>query len=97
MQQNAGAYVPKQAMRPEVVAEIRAMFNAPDRKVAELLLQEAIWKYTLSAPRLSARIEENLTEEFTVFDFPPEHHSARSAQPTVWKGLIRRFAGVQEW
>ena len=63
----------KQAMRAEVAAEIRAMFNAPDRGVAELLLQEAIRKYALSAPRLSARMEENLTEGFTVFDFPPEH------------------------
>jgi len=30
LQQDAGAYVPKQAMRAEVAADIRAMFNAPD-------------------------------------------------------------------
>ena len=63
----------KQAMRAEVAAEIRAMFNAPDRGVAELLLQEAIRKYALSAPRLSTWMEENPAEGFTVFDFPPEH------------------------
>ncbi len=60
-------------MRVEVAAKIRAMFDAPDRKVAELLFQEAIRKYALSAPRLSAWMEENLAEGFTVFDFPLEH------------------------
>ncbi|GIV65458.1 MAG: transposase for insertion sequence element ISRM5 [Bellilinea sp.] len=73
LQQNAGAYVPKQAMRMEVAADIRAMFNAPDRKTAEEFLQSAIQKYAVSAPRLSAWLEENLAEGFTVFDFPLEH------------------------
>ena len=73
LQQNAGAYVPKQSMRMEVAADIRAMFNAPDRKAAEEFLQAAVQKYALSAPRLSAWMEENLAEGFTVFDFPLEH------------------------
>jgi len=73
LQQNAGAYLPKQAMRLEVAADIRAMFNAPDRKTAEKLLQATIQKYAVSAPRLSAWLEENLSEGFTVFDFPLEH------------------------
>lgn len=73
LQQNAGAYVPKQSMRMEVAADIRSMFNALDRKTAEEFLQAAIQKYALSAPRLSAWMEENLAEGFTVFDFPLEH------------------------
>jgi len=73
LQQNAGAYLPRQAMRLEVAADIRAMFNATDRKTAERLLQEAIQKYAVSAPRLSAWLEDNLSEGFTVFDFPLEH------------------------
>ena len=73
LQQNAGAYVSKQAMRMEVAADIRAMFNAPDRKTAEEFLQAAIQKYAVTAPRLSAWLEENLAEGFTVFDFPLEH------------------------
>ena len=36
-------------------------------------LQRAIQKYVRSAPRLSAWMEENLAEGFTVFDFPLEH------------------------
>jgi len=73
LQQNAGAYVPKQAMRFEVAADIRSMFNAPDRKTAEEFLQAAIQKYAVSAPRLSAWLEENLAEGFTIFDYPLEH------------------------
>jgi len=73
LQQNAGAYVPKQAMRMEVAADIRSMFNAPDRKTAEEFLSAAIQKYAVSAPRLSAWLEDNLAEGFTVFDFPLEH------------------------
>lgn len=73
LQQNAGTYVPRQAMRSEVAADIRSIFNAADRKTAEELLQAAIQKYATSAPRLSAWLEENLSEGFAVFDFPLEH------------------------
>lgn len=73
LQQNASSYVPKQAMKAEVAADIRAMFNAPDRKIAEEFLQAAVQKYAISAPRLSAWLEDNLAEGFTVFDFPIEH------------------------
>lgn len=63
LQQNAGAYLPKQHMRLEVAADtpalaagasVRSMFNAPDRKTAEEPLQAAIQKFAVSAPRLSA-------------------------------------------
>ena len=73
LQQNASAYVPRQSMKTEVAADIRAIFNAPDRSAAERYLQAAIQKYAQSAPRLSAWMEENLAEGFTVFDFPLEH------------------------
>ena len=73
LQQNAGAYLPRQSMRLEVAADIRAIFNAPDRKTAEELLQSAIQKYAISAPRLSSWLENNLFEGSLVFDFPLEH------------------------
>jgi len=73
LQQNAGSHVPRQSMRMEVAADIRAMFNAVDRKAAEELLQAAIQKYATSAPGLSAWMEENLEEGFTVFEFPLEY------------------------
>ena len=73
LQQNAGAHLPKQSMRLEAAADIRAMFNSPDRQAAEVFLQSAIQKYAVSAPHFSAWLEENLSEGFTVFDFPLEH------------------------
>jgi putative transposase len=80
LQQNAGSYLPRQSMRLEAAADIRSMFNAPDRKTAEKQLQAAIQKYASSAPRLSAWLEENLSEGFSVFDFPLEHR--RSVRTT---------------
>jgi transposase-like protein len=76
LQQNAGAHVPKQSMRVEIAADIRSMFNAPDRRTAETFLQEVIQKFAVSAPALSAWLEENLSEGFTVFDFPLEHRKS---------------------
>jgi len=73
LQQNAGAHVPRQSMRGEVAADIRSVFNASDRKTAEELLHAAIQKYATSAPKLSAWLEDNLSEGLTVFDFPLEH------------------------
>ncbi len=73
LQQNASTYVPRQSMRSEVAADIRAIFNAPDRKTAEMLLQATVQKYASLAPKLSAWMEKNLVEGFTVFDFPLEH------------------------
>jgi transposase-like protein len=60
-------------MRVEVAADIRSMFNAPDRKAAVKFLPEAIQKYAVTAPRLSTWLRENLSEGITVFDFPLEH------------------------
>ena len=73
LQQNAQAYIPRLSMRAEVAADIRAIFNAPDRKTAELILQATVQKYAKTAPRLSAWMEENLPDGFTVFSFPLEH------------------------
>ncbi len=73
LQQNATAYVPKVAMRKEVAADIRSVFNAPDRNEADRLLKQTVEKYAKSAPRLSTWIEENVHEGLTAFVLPPPH------------------------
>jgi putative transposase len=73
LQQNAQAYVPRQELRAEVGAEIRKIFNAPNRATAEAWLKQLIEKYAKSLPRLAAWLESDLPEGFTVFDFPPAH------------------------
>ena len=73
LQSNAQAYVPKQAMKKEVARDIRAIFNAPDRASAEMLLRQAVAKYERTAAQLARWMEGNLPEGFTVFAFPEAH------------------------
>lgn len=73
LQQNAQAYVPRQELRAEVAADIRTIFNAPDRPTAENYLTRTLQKYSKSAPRLTTWLESNLPEGFTIFGFPKSH------------------------
>jgi transposase-like protein len=73
LQQNASAYVPRRALLSEVAADIRAIFNAPDRSSAETFLQKAIEKYEKTASKLAAWLEANIPEGLTVFAFPVAH------------------------
>ena len=73
LQQNAGQYVPKMAMRSQVAADIRAIFNAPDRDEAGHLLDKFLTRHEKSAPQLVAWAEEAIPEGFTVFGLPSSH------------------------
>jgi transposase-like protein len=70
LQQNAQAYVPKQSMKEEVASDIRGVFNAANLAEAEQKLAKSVEKYHQSAPELSAWMEGNLPEGFTVFSLP---------------------------
>ena len=73
LQQNAQAYVPKQELKKEVAAAIRAIFNAPSLHEAKRLLGEAVERYRVVAAKLATWMEENLPEGLMVFAFPPAH------------------------
>jgi putative transposase len=73
LQRNAQSYVPKQDMKREVAADIRAIFNAATRQDAETLLAQAIKKYAPKAARLADWMETNIPEGLTVFSFPDTH------------------------
>jgi transposase-like protein len=70
LQQNAQAYVPKVDQRAEVAADIRAIFNAPDKAEAVALLERAVRKYEKLAPKLARWLEENIPEGLTAFGLP---------------------------
>lgn len=70
LQQNAQAYVPRKDMLTEVAADIRTIFDAPDRSTAETYLAKAVEKYSKSASRLSEWLAANIPEGLTVFAFP---------------------------
>jgi transposase-like protein len=71
LQQNAGQYVPKVSMRSEVGADLRAIFDTPDRAEAQRRLELTIRKYEKTAPKLSAWMGDNVPEALTVFAFSP--------------------------
>lgn len=73
LQQNAQAYVPRKELQAAVAAEIRTVFNAPDRTTAEAYLAKLVAKYAKTAPRLAAWLEKNIPEGLTVFSFPAAH------------------------
>ncbi len=73
LQQNAQAYVPRQDMKAEVAADIRAIFNAPNRIEADALLTKTVQRYAKRSPKLAEWLEINLPEGLTVFDFPDTH------------------------
>ena len=73
LQQNASAYVPRQDMKAQAAADIRAVFNAPNRAEADALLRRAVQKYEATAPKLAAWMEENLPEGLAVSTFPEAH------------------------
>jgi len=73
LQQNASQYVPRLSMKREVAADIRAIFNAPDRAQAEAQLRKVVEKYAKTASRLANWLEGNIPEGLTVFSFPEEH------------------------
>jgi putative transposase len=65
--------VPSHHLKAEVAADIRAIFNAPNRPEAEALLSKTVQKYAKSAPRLADWLEENIPQGLTVFAFPEAH------------------------
>lgn len=82
LQQNASAYVPRKEMRAEVANDIRTIFNAPDRPMAEVYLKKAVEKYAKSASRLANWMENNIPEGLTVFAFPAQHQrKLRTSNP----------------
>ncbi len=87
LQQNATAYVPKKSMLPEVAEDIRDIFNAPKRDIAEQRLKAAVNKYADIAPQLSAWMEANLPEGLTVFIIDSSKHRKRLRTSNLLENL----------
>lgn len=60
-------------MQAEVVADLRAVFDAGDRAEAERKLGLAVEKYRASAPKLADWLEANVSEGLSVFALPRPH------------------------
>lgn len=84
LQQNAQAYIPRKEMQSEVAADIRMIFDAPDRATAEAYLVKVAEKYRASASRLSEWMTGNIPDGLTVFAFP-----------ATYRRLLRTTNGVE--
>ena len=73
LQQNASAYVPRKALQREVAADIRMIFNAPNREEAEKYLRNVVAKYAKKAARLADWLKANIPEGLSFFEFPQDH------------------------
>lgn len=65
--------MPKVSLRTEVAEDIRKIFDAQDRAMAESDLRKSVEKYAKIAPKLADWMEVNLPEGFSVFAFPRLH------------------------
>jgi transposase-like protein len=84
LQQNAQAYVPRQEVKQEGAAAIRAIFTAPSLHEANRRLGETVQRYRGIAPKLATWREETLPEGCIVVAFPAAH-----------RRLIRTTHGVE--
>ena len=66
-------HLPPGVPQEEASADLRAVFNAPNRAEADRLLELMVSKYAAVAKKLAAWLEANVPEGLTVFDFPSEH------------------------
>ena len=72
LQHNAQAKITKTSLKSQVASDIRAIFNASSLEEAKRLLDAVVAKYAKDQPALSAWMEENLPEGFTVFSLPEQ-------------------------
>jgi putative transposase len=73
LMKNALSFLPKPSLKPQVVASLRAVFDAPDRPEAERQLEIAVKKYRTSAPGLADWLEANVPQGLTIFALPASH------------------------
>jgi transposase-like protein len=66
-------HLPPNVPQKEASAELRGVFNAPNRVEADRLLAQMVAKYAPTAPKLAAWLETAIPEGLTVFALPVEH------------------------
>jgi putative transposase len=60
-------------MRGAFAADLRNVFDAPDRPEADRLLDKVVKSYEKTAPKLAGWLVENVSEGPTVFAYPKKH------------------------
>jgi transposase-like protein len=71
--QNLLDHIPQGVSQPEASAELRSVFNAPNRDEADRQLERMVKKYKPIAPKLAAWLEANVPDGLAVFGVPANH------------------------
>jgi putative transposase len=71
--QNLLDHLPPNVSQKEASAELRGVFNAPNRIEADRLTELMVNKYRPVSKKLAEWLETNIPEGLTEFDFPVEH------------------------
>jgi transposase-like protein len=66
-------HLPPNVSQPEASADLRAVFNAPNRAEADRLLALMVSKHAATAKKLATWLEANVPEGLAVFEVPAEH------------------------
>jgi transposase-like protein len=66
-------HLPPNVPQREASADLRAVFNAPNRTEADRLLALMVSKHAAASKKLAAWLEDNVPEGLTVFGFPADH------------------------
>lgn len=88
LQRNAQGYITKTEFRGPVAADIRAIFNAPDRAEAQRLLEIAVAKYEKTQAKLAAWMDANIPDGLTVFALPA--HCRRRLRTSNMNEMLNR-------
>ena len=73
LQQNAAAYVPNVALRPQVARDLRSVFHCAERSEADERLAKLVAKYRRPAPKLAEWMETSVPEGLAVMALPEPH------------------------
>ena len=99
LQQNAQAYVPNVALRPQVARDLRSVFNTAERGEADERLAKLVEKYRRPAPEARrvdggerARGPRRLRAARAASPAPAHDERARTAQPRAASAHARRHA-----
>jgi transposase-like protein len=71
--QNLLDHIPQGVSQAEASAELRSVFNAPNRDEADRQLERMVKKYKPLAPKLAAWLEANVPDGLAVFSVPANH------------------------
>jgi transposase-like protein len=71
--QNLLDHIPQGVSQPEASAELRGVFNAPNRAEADRQLDQMVKKYKPIAPKLAAWLAANVPDGLAVFAAPVNH------------------------